>query len=211
MTRTKTAVLAVFAIAAIAGALPPAAARAAKEYAVQITQPLKAEGTGFSIVQVPYLLWFKPSDDPHFAVSLTVAANTITTGDGTSNRNAANLLGVQLSFPAAPSQPWRQASPRGLFGDTLRVSMDLSKTGEAARLKDEMDARRMAYPRKEVLSLTLFSMIENARRGWPRVKHLTVEVQGSDEFKDLAGTYSLESTPAPPEIREIGSWVPKKE
>ena len=208
MTRATTAVLLAL---AISGPLLPATARAEKEYAVQISQPLKAQGTGFSIVQVPYLLWFKPSEDPHFPVSLTVAANTIATGDGTSNRNAANLLGVQLSFPMAPAKQWRQPPPRGLFGDTLRVVMDLSKTDAAAGLKDEMDVARAAYPRKEIVSLTLFSMLENARRGWPRVKHLTVEVQGSDEFKDLAGTYSLEGTPAPPEIRDMGSWVPKKE
>lgn len=208
MTRIRAAILAGI---AFAGIMIPCVAPAADEHAVQISQPVISGGTGIVVAQVPYMLWYLPGDDPAFEVGLTVAANTITTGDGTSNRNAANLLGIQLTFPMPPAtNRWRRSAPRGVFGDTLRVAIDLSKTEEATQLQDKASITR-GFLRKDIVPLTLFSMLENARRGWPRIKHLHVEVVGPDEFKDLAGTYSLERIPDPPKIRLIPSENPKKE
>ena len=206
MTRIRPAILAGI---AFAGMTIPSLAPAAAEHAVQISQPVISGGKEIVVAQVPYILWYSPGDDPAFEVGLTVAANTITTGDGTSNRNAANLLGIQLTFPMPPAQKWRRSAPRGVFGDTLRVAIDLSKTDETTRLQKA--SITAGFQRKDIVPLTLFSMLENARRGWPRIKNLHVEVIGPDEFKDLAGTYPLERIPDPPKIREIRPENPKKE
>jgi len=207
MTRIRSAILAGI---VLVGMMIPGLAAAADEHAVQISQPVISGGTGLVIAQVPYMLWYLQGDDPAFEVSLTIAANAIATGDGTSNRNAANLLGIQLTFPMPPAQKWRRSSPRGVFGDTLRVAIDLSKTEEATHLQGKASITR-GFLRKDIVPLTLFSMLENARRGWPRIKNLHVEVIGPDEFKDLAGTYTLERIPDPPKIREIPPENPKKE
>jgi len=208
MIRIRSAILAGI---ALAGMMIPSLAPAADEHAVQISQPIISGGSGLiAVAQVPYIFWYLPYDDPAFEVSLTVAANTITTGEGTSNRNAANLLGIQLTFPMPPqTNRWRRSAPRGVFGDTLRVAIDLSKTDETTRLQKASITR--GFQRKDIVPLTLFSMLENARRGWPQIKNLHVEVIGPDEFKDLAGTYSLERIPEPPKIREIRPENPRKE
>ncbi|MCA9752762.1 MAG: hypothetical protein KC591_11270, partial [Gemmatimonadetes bacterium] len=111
---------------------------------------------------------------------------------GFRNINAAHLLGVRL-FLVPHDEPILRGERRwqGVFGDTLRVVMDLSNIDEDTYSSTGQPIR-LAWPKNEVIPRTVECMLENAKREKNDVRFLDVSIRGQDGFADLARVYRLD-------------------
>lgn len=146
-----------------------------------VSQPIDAGHAGVVRCDNTYVRW---GDDPGIALMLTVAECRVSTPDGFVNRNAASLMGITLRRVGhAGRPPEGQKWWPGLFGDTLRVTLDLSQLGVSSE-------PAVAMWRQHVVDATTQCMIENARRE-PRAAFLDVVVEGPPEFARFAGARAL--------------------
>jgi hypothetical protein len=154
-------------------------------------------GAGPVISTVTFASWLNAWANPAQEVELTCAASSITTAQGPENRNAAFLAGIHLKFPEGHGNPTSGGERfRGLFGDTLVVVMDLSEVQP-----DSVLAKRCpdlwTGPVDDVIVQTAECLRLNARRRWPRVKHLALSVDGSEGHTHLEGVHPLEEVALP--------------
>jgi hypothetical protein len=186
--------LGVGALALVFGAAP---AWAAFECIVQVSQPTYVDEVGPLISDVTLINWWSRIDMPGVEVSLTVAPSAVPTREGAVNRNAANLGGITLEFPAGDPNPMsaRRACP-GLFGDTLKVIVDLSALDEPT---NDVEAS-MAH---ELVATTVECLKINARRRWPVVRHLDVRLRGAARFAEFARAYDLSDVEVRPGPRQL--------
>jgi hypothetical protein len=145
-----------------------------------VTQPIDAGHAGVVPCDNTYVRW---GDAPGIALLLTVAECRVSTPDGFVDRNAASLMGIHLRSVGHTGPAHGQTWSPGLFGDTLRVTMDLSHLGPSAE-------PAIAAWRQVVVDVTTQCMVENARRE-PRAAFLDIVVEGPAEFARLAGVRSL--------------------
>ena len=172
--------------------LDAAGARASQEGAVQVSQPIMVFDGGCVVSDVTYILtwgWYRYA--PELTTSLTVSANSISTSQGFANRNGAAALDLRLEFPDGDEIPGfgsegHRERFQGLFGDTLRVVLDLTSMKRGAESE---------WPGSEadVVAATVESLKLNARREWPRVRTLDLRVRGPSEFQAHAGVYPLDA------------------
>jgi len=154
----------------------------------------------YVIRDVGYVLSEDRARSADMEVRLTVAPNAISTWTepenaargafAVENRNAASLLPLRLSFPEGSPDSSGMRFP-GLFGDTLVVVMDLSdalKTNETLASSDTFN---------EIVGKTAQCLLLNARRQWPRIKHLALSIDGSHAHEHLEGVHSLEEVVIP--------------
>ena len=69
----------------------------------------------------------------------------------------------------------------GVFGDTAKVILDLS----GAELNNPMV--------DHTLHQTIDCILLNARRSWPTIRYVGLDVVGSDGFAPCSGTYGLDA------------------
>lgn len=198
---TKVAALSV-AIVLVANIAP-----ATVERLCSVTQPIEVDGT-FRMSPNTYVTY---STSPGTELLLTTAENRVRTPHGFLflNMNSASRAGLAIQFVKDEKPPTGGRATRwdGLFGDTLRVVLDLRAMPVEAILPEgvstEDDKRTVERRHREhrewcraLVEVTLQCMVENAARE-PKARFLDVRIEGPSEFEDLAGTRSLRSaTPA---------------
>lgn len=134
-------------------------------------------------------------DTPSFEASITVVPNSISKPQGWENRNGAAAIGIRLDFP-------RGETGLGLFGDTLRVVVDLTALQDTSRtIWDGYEP--------DIVAATVECLKLNARRRWSVIRFLAVEVRGADEYQSNSGTYGLESITCAPRARQVIARRPR--
>lgn len=191
--------------AAIAAFLCTAmSARAAGSF-VDVSQPISRNGSDVIICNMTYWVLDDRESHPELEVRLTVTPNHVPVApayddQGTQTdlvfNNAAS--GFQLRFPKGAIDS-TGARFTGLFGDTLVVVMDLSealkaRAGESAPWSEERF--------HEVVEKTVQCLLLNARRRWPRIRHVALSIDGSHAYEHWEGVYPLE---------KVGPGVPLSE
>lgn len=160
--------------------LAPAIAIASTEAAYQVSQPIWAADMGVAISDVTYVS--RGAVTPLYLVELTVRESLVVADGDFSRRNAAHWS----KFAIRPVAGSRRKGFPGVFGDTLRVDLDVS---------DMPRHSGWAEP-AEVLECTIECMILNARRARPALGFLEVNV-ADERFADYSGVYNLKSVEAP--------------
>jgi hypothetical protein len=169
-----------------------------------VSQPLVAD-SGMVIGNVNFPFGEDPADHPELEVSLTVKPSPVAASkkdeSGHVTQNAASLARLQLRFPpgAVDSSGKRRT---GVFGDTLVVVMDLSETLINKAMEDSSGTlspeSMMSDARlNEVIEKTVECLLLNARRRWPRIRHLALSIDGSHHHENWEGVHSLEKVGTP--------------
>jgi hypothetical protein len=161
---------------AIALLFPRGRAVASSENIMQIYQPTEVDGPGVIASIVTYVGY-----QPHFMdwageVLYTTRPNAILCDGKPQNRNAASKLGIFFVDETVPSRSgFERVQPR-LSGDTLKVVLDAT----AVRIPPDNPPGLNAYRDwdEEVLSLTLWSGLRNARVRWPKIRFVEYTVRG---------------------------------
>jgi uncharacterized sulfatase len=151
------------------------------------------------IREVEYLLSADLAKSPETEVRLTVAqrADSMRHREPSSdrdsflreNRNAAFLSQLRLTFPEGSRDSSGARFP-GLFGDTLVVVLDLSNAMESKSVQARADRFN------EIVEQTVQCLFLNAKRRWPRIKHLALSIDGSHAHEHWENVYSLEENAA---------------
>lgn len=186
MIQTR-AVLALFIALAFLGSRT---AGASSEIALQISQPIMTLDSGCMVSDVTFTGYWSLWDSPQLEVDLTVAPSAVTTEQETVDRNGAAALGLHVEFPKGDENPISSRNGvhdhfLGLFGDTLRVVLDLTAMKVESELWRGFEA--------EIVGATVECLKLNARRGWPRIRTLDLQVRGPSQFQSHTGIYPLES------------------
>jgi hypothetical protein len=157
-------------------------ASASIERSVEVAQPIVTEES-MCIRNVTYITLSHESWGD--AVDFTCDDNfvLISGWDHPVNRNAASLAGLKANVDVFHFQEQK------LFGDTLRVVIDLSA----------MDASKVDFEPADIIHATLECVLINATRSMegPEIvgrapvalRHLRVDVRGSPEYANLSRTY----------------------
>lgn len=151
-------------------------ASATEEQFFVVAQPIVTEN-GICIGEMTYTTYsMKTYGD---VVDFTCRENYVL-GDyeKPTNRNAASLAGIKAKTDGFHTQEEK------LYGDTLRVEIDLSV----------MDVSKVRFDAEDVVDATLECVLINATRsmggdGLAPAKHLRVDVRGPAEFAKLSRTY----------------------
>src|SRR5688572_22790880 len=182
--------------AAFVGMLCTVSSALGAESLVEVSQPLCRNGAELVIGNMTYLWAEDRESRPELEVLLTVERSLVSTvgGEAGALRNAAWLHRIDLEFPAGRADSSGAHFP-GLFGDTLVVVMDLSN---ALMQKESSDSSAVqefvcVSPLHEVVEKTVQCLALNARRRWPRIRHLALSIDGSHAYEHWEGVYSLEN------------------
>ena len=155
------------------------------ESPVQVFQPL-VTGEGIFLSEVTYMLhWGTYWPSP--AISRTCSENFIVTHRGPENRNIANRTGLTLSVV------YNSEDQDGLYGDTLRVSLDTSKL-----TPDTSSAYAWASP-DTVVAATIECILGNTKRDH-RVRYLDLRILGA-KYAPLGGVWDLDQVTTRPRRR----------
>jgi hypothetical protein len=165
-------------------------ALSSEEGPVQVAFPILASGPGISFADAPALIWGTLWDSPGLLVALTASDFYIKTTLGLENRNGAARMGVRIR-------------PVGVFGDTLRVVLDL--TSMAPRAPSPLGGSP-----DRVLGQTVSCMIINATREPHKARHLQVEIEGPADYDQFSGVWALEPPPTATEWSEP-LWTTRRE
>ena len=146
--------------------------------ALEVAQPVRTENT-ITISRVTYLVYseaFLPGQEVNYACR---PYDVPVEGDGCENRNVAALCGFSAEAIWNPD-----FEMGGLFGDTLKVELDLSAATEG-RCRD-MDA---------AVEATVECVLTNAAKSadrHPYARVLSLRVIGPEEYAKHGGVYVFE-------------------
>jgi len=159
---------------------------AAFETVLEVWQPIETE-EGLRLSRVTYIKYLTRIP-PGYLVNYTCEENRVMTErGGFENRNAANLLGLMA---------WSDSLHLGqeLFGDTLRVYVDLSAVTSQKTIH--------GWPLESVVEATVECVLTNAferRSGYDHdlrksieAKYVELEIRGSAEYAHLGGLFSFD-------------------
>lgn len=179
-------------------ALLASSARASELSAVQVTQLVGGTGEGPLIAQVLYLGYFTVVN-PYAAVWLTARENMLAVDRGKQfieNHNIAHELGIRIEIRGVQFETLDEAIASYARRETLEVTMGVPPA-------EEPDRPGSARERERHTRGVLECLLENARRYWPRVRHVSLTVTGDPAFSSLSGEYPLEHVPEPTKIRLV--------
>jgi hypothetical protein len=199
---------------AVAAARP---AHATADCTKEVSQPIRdliCPGAVF------YVTWFDcmfPSE-----VEYTTAPNTIMVHGKPENRNEASLLGVKVHLVDDRTREQGGAETMqgyGVYGDTLKVVMDLTGVDHLGfsfpplRPEDKRDEQARSewiasMGAQRVVLQTFDCILLNARRWWPQVRLVALDVKGPQIFDTLRNVYSLESVPDPRSACDWSEYSP---
>lgn len=120
------------------------------------------------------------------------------------DRNYASRTGFRFVRESVGAGRDKRAVWPRLLGDTLMVKVDLTHVELDLTLPDGKRVRNDYLD--DVLEVTLWCGLRNARSAWPAVRFVQYELVGESMFQHLAGLYSLEKVAAP-EPYESGEQV----
>jgi hypothetical protein len=155
------------------------------EMPTQAYQPLEVDGPGLLLMEMPFIAMGSYWDSPGAEVLQTVAASRAADDSCDRNRNAANTAGIRFELlPGTPDSTNHNQTCPGLVGDTLKVRVDLTRASSEWGLQG-------------LVPLTLKCGLFNAKRRWPRVRHLEYDIVGNPAYVRYSGVYDLEPVEIP--------------
>jgi hypothetical protein len=161
---------------------------ATSEGSCTVQQPIVFHDAGIVACPVTFACRGSLWDSPGCLVAATIRESEIWTELGFENRNAASLAGVRLELVPHP-EPVSRDQLRGLFGDTLRVVLDVSDDGSAEQ--DSEVAAGFGWPLRDVLGVTRICMLANAALEPRRIRFLEIRIRGARELSDLEGIFAV--------------------
>ena len=174
----RSSVAAIAVIVAMAGS-----AEATQENIYAVAQPVDSDGTGPTISDVTFVTWSDTLHEPSLLICLTAAESRVGSPYGFENRNMANRAGIRITAVRAAGSV---GGYPGLFGDTLRVVLDVSAATAA-----------LSADGSPVLNLTVDAMLRNAARARRHaIRYLTIEVVGDSLATKCGGTYRIPEMPS---------------
>jgi hypothetical protein len=142
-------------------------ARATSETVFEVYQPVGLDD-GIAIVSVPFVEYAGTAAGG-VEVGWTCRDNAIKSRDGeTHNFNVANAIGLSVQVRRN-----RENYPLGLYGDTLRVVLDLSALPDTTRF--------WGHPLNSIVKATFECILANGRRA-PGAKYLDISLIGGGEY-----------------------------
>jgi len=168
-----------------------------------VSQPIRDSASNVVICNMTYWVLEDRESHPELEVRLTVAPSQVpgapasddhgTQTDLVFNNAAASF---HLRFPKGAIDSTGARFP-GLFADTLVVVMDLSEALKASASDAAGESALESSPRSEerfheVVEKTVQCILLNARRRWPRIRHLALSIDGSHAYEHWEGVYPLE-------------------
>jgi len=156
---------------------------ASQEGTIESTQPIATE----NFIR-PCTVTYIRSGMVHVvgsSVRRTCSSNHVATDMGVENRNAANLAGFTVAVAQSDST-WHP-----LYGDTLRVTLDVSS------IADEENVKQLGslFSSAELVEATVQCVRENAGRGVPHARYLDLRVVGSQRYSKLGQVYKVAAIP----------------
>ena len=177
MSRLRSASGAVT-IALLALTLP---AYSSQEGTIESTQPIVTENF-IRPCTVTYI-WSGMVHIVGSAVAKTCSPDHVKTDMGVENRNAANRAGLTVAVASSDSS-WHP-----LFGDTLRVTLNVTSIGEEEQIKQIGSM----FSTAGLVEATVQCIRENAERGVPAARHLDLRVVGSKRYAKFSRVYAVAS------------------
>jgi hypothetical protein len=159
-------------------------AHASQEGTIESTQPIVTENF-IRPCTVTYI-WSGMVHIVGSSVAKTCSPDYIETDNGVQNRNAANLAGFTVTVASSDSS-WHP-----LYGDTLRVTLDVSSIGEQEQVKQIGSM----FSANDLVEATVQCVQDNAGRGVPVAKHLDLRVVGSRRYAKLSRVYIVAGVPS---------------
>jgi len=150
-----------------------------------ITQPIATFETGIWIVDVPVIsagsLWdgagaFVEMTSRSFPIEILPGA-----GSHPAGQNAAAVTGISVRLLPNTTRN----SPPGLFGDTLRVELDLTGFRRS----------QLGLRIEDVTAATVHCMLVNAGRTGGIIKYLDLRIRGDRQFSSAGRVYGLRDFP----------------
>ncbi len=152
-----------------------------------VSQPLLTNGAGIVVSDVSFIRYGTAWDRTGIHVCGTANEYLVSTRIGYENRNGASRMGVRISPILAPRDTTRAPLKRpGLFGDTLRVLVDLTEMQQQAPFP-------LGGPPEKVLRAMQECMILNGTREGQGVRYLDIQVEGPSQYDWLECVADLET------------------
>ena len=174
--------------------------QATTECPCTVAQPIQSEDCSVMACPVTYTCFGDLWATPGWMVRETLAENCVGTHRGFENRNAANLAGFRLGL-VERSRPLGPNEADGLFGDSLRIVLDVSQAVAAVQ---EGTLHQSTFDR--VMEVTHACLLSNAALEYPRFRFLDIQIRGLspasratslDTLAAFSGTFPV-SPPAEP-------------
>lgn len=146
---------------------------------MEVAQPV-GHDNGVAKSLVTFMVWrnaFEPGLEINY---ICVPYMVPIEGTEPQNRNAAAIAGIRTYVVRSEDQ-----KREGLFGDTLRVVMDLESAhaleDSSSPLDDIVDTVRQC----------IFEMAARSAARWPYPKVLDIKLRGPESFAPLGGTFDI--------------------
>lgn len=159
-----------------------------------VTQPIATEA-GLRAVDVPIVSEGSLWDGAWALVEMTTRPIPIQTFRGLEVRNAAALARLRVRVLRNETRTQgAHPGPPGLFGDTLRVVLDVA---------DFHADSAFGYSLSTLVPATVTCMLSNARRSARVLRYLDLRVAGDRKFASFERVYRVSEIPWVPDTREL--------
>jgi len=170
-------------------AVAPAPAHATVAQSFRVSQPGGAEGENIVTTYVLSNSWYYPIE-----IAYTANPNCVSVDGKFQDINAAVLYGLKVQLVPQPGSPPLKTDQDfrdlGVYGDTAWVVLDVSAADTTwCDFGNRIGALNNAVER------TIDCVFLNARRSWPKIHYLKLEILGTTHFTDFQGVHSLEKVP----------------
>lgn len=188
----------------IAALSPVTPARAAFEAVVRIAQPHdETDGGGVDGITLMYITYelMLGSSVPGIEIRYTCAPGPVAVDhgngySGVKNRNAANLLGFEVSTADWSDPRTWKGTPRSAFVDTMEVTLDLREAERrfaARHAEDDAELVRMYREGFDTtLKCTVECILDNAGRSRPPIRHVKLRVLGPKQYRAYSRVYPVQ-------------------
>ncbi len=183
--------------------LPITVASAAHECVVRIAQPHdETDGGGVDGITLMYITYelMLGSSVPGIEIRYTCAPGPVAVDhgngySGVKNRNAANLLGFEVSTADwSDSRTWK-GPPRTAFVDTMEVTLDVREAERRFAARHAEDIAELVGRYREgfdrTVELTVECILDNAARSRPPIRYVKLHVLGPKRYRTHSSVYPV--------------------
>ena len=170
---------------------------------VPVAQPIFAAEAGIVISTVTLQGHWPAQLERDLEVRLTVAPSFVLNATQplhASNANAAAYFGLRVELPKLD---WERHSP-----ETLSVALIVPDSAGSQWPDPEMRSEWQFYGDWVVMH-TAQCILINARRRWPEVRYVRLELPGARRWKKLAGLHSLANVKVPARALQLTDELQK--
>ena len=172
------------------------------ENPVEVSQP-----SGDEIITTTYFNWEQVGYPVE--VALTAVPNTVTCFGKPENRNEASKRGIRVVLVPGPGHldvnAYDEMRGLGMRGDTVDVVLELTNAAPMAAGPSDslLSALAMQMDFDHLVEQTFSCILLNARRRWPELRFVSLEVRGSGRYPRLNGVHALAAVP---QLGGVSQW-----